>query len=115
MNGHAHTLANLGGPDAFPPAVWTAFTRPHTEQRIRRLLTLPGQPSLHHAARRLGMKHATLAGQIRQLESVTGTTLLHTGPDGRITLTADGEQSARDVPPRPRITRQSRSNTTHAP
>jgi DNA-binding transcriptional LysR family regulator len=29
----------------------------------------------------------------------TGTTLLHAGPDGTITLTADGEQFARDVIP----------------
>ena len=60
------------------------LTRPNAEQRIHRLLALPGQPGLHYAARELGIRHATLASQIRQLEAVTGTTLLHTGPDGTI-------------------------------
>jgi molybdenum-dependent DNA-binding transcriptional regulator ModE len=99
VNGRAHPLASLGGPGAFPPAVWDAFTRPGAEQRIRRLLALPGQPGLRHAARQLGIRHAILASQIRQLEDATGTTLLRTEPDGTITLTADGEQFARDVAP----------------
>ena len=99
INGHPHPLASAGAPGAFPPAVWNAFTRPHAEQRIRRLLALPGQPSLRHAARHLGIQHATLASQIRQLEDVTGITLLRTGPDGTITLTADGEQFAHNVIP----------------
>jgi len=99
MNGHAHPLASLGPAGAFPQAVWNAFTRPHAEQRIRRLLALPGQPGIHHAARQLTIRHAILASQIRQLEAVTGTTLVRTGPDGTITLTADGEQFARDVRP----------------
>jgi len=98
-NSHTHPLASTGPPGAFPPAVWNAFTRPNAEQRIRRLLTLPGQPSLRHAARHLGIDHATLARQIRQLEDVTGITLLRTAPDLTITLTADGEQFARDVHP----------------
>jgi phosphotransferase system HPr-like phosphotransfer protein len=38
-------------------------------------------------------------GQVRQLEAITGITLLHTGPGRTITLTADGEQFARDVAP----------------
>ena len=58
---------------------------------------LPGYTNLHQAAREIGIKHATLASQIRQLEDVTGTTLLHADPDGIITLTTDGEQFARDV------------------
>ena len=98
-NSHTHPLASTGAPGAFPPAVWNAFTRPNAEQRIRRLLTLPGQPSLHHAARHLGIQHATLASQIRQLEDVTGITLLHTEPGTPITLTTEGEQFARDVLP----------------
>ncbi len=97
VNGRAHPLASLGGPGAFPPAVWNAFTRPGAEQRIRRLLALPGQPGLHHAARQLGIRHAILASQIRQLEAAAGTTLLRTEPDGTITLTADGEQFARNA------------------
>ncbi len=94
VNGRAHPLAGLGGPDAFPAAVWNAFTRPHAGQRIRRLLVLPGQPSLRHAARQLGIRHALLAGQVRQLEAAAGITLLRTAPDGTITLTHAGEEFA---------------------
>jgi hypothetical protein len=99
VNGRAHPLASLGGPAAFPPAVWDAFAQPRAKQRIRRILTLPGQPGLLRAAREIGIKRATLDSQIRQLEDATGTTLLHTSPDGIITLTADGEQFSRDVAP----------------
>jgi hypothetical protein len=98
-NSHTHPLASAGAPGAFPPAVWNAFTRPNAEQRIRRLLTLPGQPSLRHAARHLGITQGTLARQIRRLEDLTGITLLRAVPDGTLTLTADGEQFARDVRP----------------
>lgn len=99
INGRAHPLAGLGGPGAFPPAVWNAFTRPGAEQRIRTLLAIPGHPSLQHAARHLGIRHALLASQIRQLESVTGITLLRTSPGGTITLTAGGKRFARDARP----------------
>jgi DNA-binding transcriptional LysR family regulator len=75
------------------------FTRPGAEQRIRRLLALPGQPGLPHAARQLGIRHAILASQVRQLEAAAGTTLLRTGPGGTITLTTGGERFARDVAP----------------
>jgi DNA-binding transcriptional LysR family regulator len=75
-----------------------AAVRPDAEQRIRRLLALPGQPGLHHAARQLGIRHAILTSQIHQPETTVGTTLLRTGPDG-LTLTADGEQFARDITP----------------
>lgn len=53
-----------------------AFTHPGAEQRIRRLLANTGQPSLQRAARQLGIRHALLAGQVRQLEAVVGTDLL---------------------------------------
>jgi DNA-binding transcriptional LysR family regulator len=43
--------------------------------------------------------NVTLASQVRQLEDITRTTLLHTSPDGTITLTVDGEQFARQVVP----------------
>jgi hypothetical protein len=99
VNGRAHPLAPLGGPGAFPPDVWNAFTRPGAEQRIRRLLALPGQPSLEHAARQLGIRTAILTSQLRQLETVVGTALLRTGPDGRLTLTGYGQRFARDVRP----------------
>jgi hypothetical protein len=59
-------------------------------QRIRRLLAIPGQPDLQHAARQLGTTTARLARQVRQLEDVAGTALLRTGPDGRLMLTAYG-------------------------
>ena len=99
ISSRAHPLARIGGPGAFPPAVWNALARPDGEQRIRRLLAIPGHPSLQHAARHLGIKHATLAGQVRQLEATTGITLLHAAPGRTITLTADGKQFARDVAP----------------
>jgi hypothetical protein len=104
-NGHAHPLASLGAPGTGPLAVWNAFTRPNAEQRIRRLLALPGQPGLHHAARELGIRHAILASQIRQLEAVTGSTLLRTGPDGTITPDRQRRAIRPRRPPRPRITR----------
>lgn len=107
----AHPLASLGGPAAFPPAVWDAFARPGAEQRIRRVLTLPGQPSLLHAAREIGVKRATLDSQIRQFENTTGTTLLRVGPDGTISLTADGQQFAHDV--RPVLTMLALAGTGH--
>ena len=99
INGRAHPLAALGGPGAFPPDVWSVFTHPGAEQRIRRLLALPGQPGLHHAARQLGIRNAILTGQVRQLEAVVGTALLRTRPDGRLALTAYGERFARDLAP----------------
>jgi hypothetical protein len=79
--------------------MWTVFAHPGAEQRIRRLLALPGQPGLNHAARQLGIKNATLTSQVRQLETTVGTALLRTGPDGRLTLTAYGQRFARDVRP----------------
>ena len=68
-------------------------------QRIRRLLAIPGQPDLQHAARLLGTTTARLARQVRQLEDAAGTALLRSGPDGRLTLTAYGRLLARDVRP----------------
>jgi hypothetical protein len=104
-----HPLAALGGPAAFPTDVWNAFTRPGAEQRIRRLLALPGQPGLQHAARQLGIRTAMLTSQVRQLETTVGTALLRTGPDGRLTLTAYGQLFARDVLPALESLAQSRS------
>jgi len=116
ITGRAHPLAGLGGPGAFPTDVWNAFTRPGAEQRIRRLLTLPGQPGLSHAARQLGIRNAILTSQVRQLEAAVGTALLRTRPDGRLTLTAYGQLFARDVRPALESLAQSRSQTTrHAP
>jgi Bacterial regulatory helix-turn-helix protein, lysR family len=116
ITGRAHPLAGLGGPGAFPTDVWNTFTRPGAEQRIRRLLTLPGQPGLPHAARQLGIRNATLTSQLRQLEAAVGTALLRTGPAGRLTLTAYGQLFARDVRPALESLAQSRSQTTrHAP
>ena len=68
-------------------------------QRIRRLLAIPGQPDLQHAARQLGTTTARLSRQVRQLEDVAGTALLRTGPDGRLTLTAHGRLFARGIHP----------------
>jgi len=109
INGRAHPLAALGGPGAFPPDIWNVFTRPSAEQRIRRLLALPGQPSFQHAARQLGIRTAILTSQVRQLESVVGTALLRTLPDRRLTLTAYGQRFALDVRPALESLAQSRS------
>jgi len=99
INGRAHPLAAIGGPGSFSPDVWSVFAHPGAEQRIQRLLALPGQPGLHHAARQLGIRNAILTGQVRQLEAVVGTALLRTRPDGRLALTAYGQRFARDVTP----------------
>jgi hypothetical protein len=97
--GRAHPLTALGGPSSFSTDVWNVFARPGAEQRVRRLLALPGQPSLNAAARQLGIRNANLTSQVRQLETLVGTALLRTGPDGRLTLTAYGQLFARDVRP----------------
>lgn len=55
---------------------------------IRRLLALPGQPGLSHAARQLGIRNAHLTSQVSQLETTVGAALLRPGPDRRLTLTA---------------------------
>ena len=99
VTGRAHPLAALGGPGSFPADVWNVFARPSAEQRIRRLLALPGQPSLNAAARQFGIRSALLAGQVRQLEAVVGTPLLRTGTDGRLALTAYGMRFEDDVTP----------------
>jgi hypothetical protein len=109
IEARAHPLAALGGPGAFPTDVWNVFTRPGAEQRISRLLALPGQPSLQHAARQLGVRNAILTSQVRQLETTVGTALLRTGPDGRLTLTAYGQRFTRDVRPALESLAQSRS------
>ena len=58
-----------------------------------------------------------MTSQISQLEAITGTTLLRTGPDGLITLTAEGEQFAREIRPALRSLAHSRASrsTSHAP
>ena len=76
----------------------------------------PGQPSLNHAARQLGIRNAILTSQVRQLETAVGTPSLRTGPDGRLTLTAYGQLFARDVRPALESLAQSQSQATrHAP
>jgi hypothetical protein len=82
INGRAHPLAIFGGPSAFSPDVWSVFAHPGAEQRIRRLLALPGQPGLHHAARQVGIRTAILTSQIRQLEAAVGTASCAPGQTG---------------------------------
>jgi hypothetical protein len=110
INGRPHPLAIFGGPGAFPPDVWRVFTHPGAEQRIRRLLALPGQPCLRHAARQHGIRNAILTSQVRQLETTVGTALLRTGTDGQLTLTAYGERFARGVRPALESLAQSRKS-----
>lgn len=110
INARAHPLTALGGPGAFPLDIWTVFTHPGAEQRIRRLLAVPGQPGLHQAARQLGIRNAILTSQVRQLEAAVGTALLRTRPDGRLTLTAYGQLFARDVRPALESLAQSRKS-----
>jgi hypothetical protein len=81
-------------------------------QRIRRLLAIPGQPSLQHPARQLGTTTARLARQVRQLENAAGTALLRTGPDGLLTLTAHGRLLARDARPVLESLKQSRKSNS---
>lgn len=111
-----HPLARLGSPGDFPPAVWNAFSRPHAQQRIRRLLAACGHPSLQSAAHHLGTRAFILASQVRQLEAATGTTLLHADPDGRLTLTSHGQQFATDAMAALERLRQSSASkkTSHA-
>jgi len=90
-----------------PPSGWAPGIPPpgpdpdaaSAGQRIRRLLAIPGQSDLQHAARQLGITTARLARQVRQLEDAAGTALLRTGPDKRLMLTAYGRLLARDVRP----------------
>jgi len=90
-----------------PPSGWAPGIPPpgpdpdaaSAGQRIRRLLAIPGQPDLQHAARQLGITTARLARQVRQLENAAGTALLRTGPDKRLMPTAYGRLLARDVRP----------------
>lgn len=89
----------MADPARFPPDVWAVFARPSAEQRIRRLLALPGLTGLPHATRQLGIRNAILTSQVRQLEATVGTPLLRTRPDGQLALTAYGERFARDVTP----------------
>ncbi|HEX2818949.1 MAG TPA: LysR family transcriptional regulator, partial [Streptosporangiaceae bacterium] len=107
-----------------PPSGWApGIPRPSPDpdaasagQRIRRLLAIPGQPDLQHAARQLGTTTARLARQVRQLEDVAGTALLRTGPDGRLMLTAYGRLFARDVRPAlEAITQTREKDPGHAP
>lgn len=95
---HQHPLADLGGPGAFSPTVWAAFSRPAAEQRIRRFLQTPVHPTLQHAAKHLGIRTELLVSQITQLERAVGNTLLDLDTDHRdINLTPEGEQFAREV------------------
>lgn len=92
-------LSLVAEPEPAVPGGLGVFTRPGAEQRIRRLLALPG---LNHAA--------------RQLKTAVGAALLRTGPDRWLTLTAYGQPFTRDVPPALDSPAQSRSrSTSHAP
>lgn len=95
-----HILADHGGPNAFSTPIWTVFAARGAEQRLNRLLAIPGHPDLDHAAKHLGARKAVLVHQVRQVEHAVGTTLLEIGQSGRgITLTPAGEKFAQEVRP----------------
>ncbi|WP_177226598.1 TniQ family protein [Saccharopolyspora shandongensis] len=97
---HQHVLADHGGPDAFSATIWTVFASRGAEQRITRLLAIPGHPDLNRAARHLGIRKAILAAQVSHLERDVGVPLLETapGPDG-IRLTPVGEKFTQEALP----------------
>jgi hypothetical protein len=113
-SGTASTAAPIPSPPSADPSRSPGHLErlhpPGAEQRIRRLLTLPGQPGLNHAAHQLGIRNAILTSQVRQLETTVGTALPRAGPDGRLTLTAYGERFARDVRPALESLAQSRKS-----
>lgn len=97
---HQHVLADHGGPEAFPAYIWALFGSRGAEQRLHRLLAIPGHPDLNHAAKHLGVRKASLTLQVQQLERTIGTTLLDATPSSRkLTLTPAGEQLTRDLLP----------------
>ena len=109
--GRHQRARHLGAPSGWAPGIPPPGPDPDAAsagQRIRRLLTIPGQPDLQHAARQLGITTARLARQVRQLENAAGTALLRTGPDKRLMLTAYGRLLARDVRPALEAIRQAR-------
>jgi hypothetical protein len=70
------------------------------QQRINRMLAIPGYPDLIHAAKGLGVRKAVVAHQVHQLEHAVGTKLLTTALDAAgIRLTAAGEEFAEEVLP----------------
>jgi hypothetical protein len=49
VNGRSHPLASLGGPAAFPPAIWAVFAKAGSEQRIGPAWwTTPNRPAAAH-------------------------------------------------------------------
>ena len=109
-----HPLASLGGTAAFPPAVWSAFSGAR-RAADRKLLAACGIPASTAPPAHLGTRPFILASQVIQLEAATGTTLLHTGQDERLALTADGRQFARGTRPALESLTQSRNNSDDAP
>ena len=76
------------------------FAARGAEARIKGLLAIPGHPDLNHAAKRLGVRKAALAQQVRQLEHAVGATLVDIAPGScGITLTPAGERFAQEVVP----------------
>jgi hypothetical protein len=67
-----------------PGTLWAVFAARGAEQRIQRVLAVPGHSDLIHAAHHLGIRKAVLTRQIDDLERTVGATLLDktSDPDG---------------------------------
>ena len=113
VDAHKHVLTIHGGPETFSAPVWASFTRPGADNRIRRLLTIPGHANLNEAAKHLGIKKVMLLHQLRQVEDDVGAALINLDGAPVITLTPAGEQFAGEV--RPVLTMLERHRNQPAP
>ncbi|WP_241518764.1 LysR family transcriptional regulator [Streptomyces sp. CB03238] len=95
-----HPLAQLGGPDDFPPAVWDTFTGKGAETRVRRLLLITALPTstIAAAARSLNITPCNVHATMKKLERAAGTTLFRRSTKGMTTnLTPAGEVFAHAI------------------
>jgi hypothetical protein len=94
--GRTHLLAEHGGPDGFPPAIWASLSNTTDAKRVRRFLAVLGEPSLARAASALAVNGAAaLDKQIAYLEAQVGFALLERTPTPRgLQPTPAGQQYA---------------------
>ena len=99
-------------PPGLPEPLRNAFTGRGAPARLRQLLAIAGHPSLHHAARALGVTPSVTYSRIARLERDCGGQLVNRSPrpPGTGTLTPLGQQLSRQareyldtqLPPPPR-------------